>query len=385
MTDTDVLHTEQQINLSPRSDHLRLKRVPNRSSRRSENLSDLITDPIDLIYEDLFPLRDQAGLIEEALTLHADQFNTIASCLAAAYAQLQQRGAAVIQGAPLNHLSQLHTWCSQFGTQMDYLGGTNARKQQGNGVLNVGSEPPWINVAIHNEMSYANFYPELFIIGCEAASEGVAPTIVGDNQRMTELLLKIPLGEKLMRLGVRYIRNFGNADNAEADGKAFTHWQDVFDTSDRAKAEAKAQIRLGGNSPCEFDWQVDGSLRLTYAAPAFEYDPTTQKNLCFTSIGNHGYWFRNWRHYNTLDNSDRPFHMQFGDGSEFSEAELADMARIGNASAIPIHWQAGKIALLDNRRYTHARPRYEAQPNAVRRLGVVLLNPVQRKGQHEAV
>ena len=53
---------------------------------------------------------------------------------------------------------------------------------------------------------------------------------------------------------------------------------------------------------------------------------------------------------------------------------------VANASSFPLYWESGKVALLDNRRFTHARPQFELSAGETRQLGVVLMNPVERRG-----
>jgi hypothetical protein len=343
------------------------------------NANDFISDTI---YENLRHYRPDSHSVQKAITNSARNFDSIVTCFKAAGETLAQHGAAIIDHTSLTDLALLRQWCSSLGTPMNYEGGTNVRQAQGDNVLSVGTEPPWANIATHNKMSYAYRYPECFVIGCQAASPNIAPTMAGDNQLMTHLLMSLPLGDKLQRLGVRYIRNFHDAKNSQDvdPAAALSIWQDVFNTAGPYEVPSRARTRLSGDMDCELLWLKDGKLRLTYQATAFEYDPKLNENLCFVSIGNHGYWFRQWAPFNTLPNRERPFHLQFGNGSEFSEVELEQMAIIGNASSFPIHWQAGRIALLDNRRYTHARPQYNLPKGGIRKLGVVLLNPVQRQG-----
>lgn len=344
-------------------------------------LSDNLSEPLcDTIYESAHSYHEDATAIQTAITLSASDFGDITDCFNAAKTTLSNYGAAIIDHAPLTDLALLREWCLAIGSPMNYEGGTNVRQSQGENVLSVGTEPPWANVSTHNEMSYAYTYPELFVIGCKSAPAGIAPTVVGDNELMTQLLLALPLGKKLQSLGVRYIRNFHDANATDNTSNLFSSWQDVFNTQDPDEVATRAQARLSGEHPCELHWQEDGCLRLTYNAPAFEYDPTLKRNLCFVSIGNHGYWFRQWPPFNTMANIERPFHLQFGDGSEFSEIELDQMAQIGNHSSFPLYWESGRIAILDNRRYTHARPQYTLPEGAKRELGVVLLNPVKRSG-----
>lgn len=334
----------------------------------------------DFIYENSHPYRDDITTLHNAINLCALDYNTMQDCFNAARSILADFGLAIINRAPLTDFGRLRQWCLDIGTLMDYEGGTNVRQKQEENVLSVGTEPPWANVSTHNEMSYAATYPELFVIGCKSAPKGIAPTVVGDNQLMTKLLRALPLGRKLEALGVRYIRNFHCADSSNTTSSLFSSWQHVFNTQDRDTVAVRAQSRLSGQYPCDLTWQKSGSLRLAYTAPAYEYDPALKQNLCFVSIGNHGYWFRQWPPFNTMPNIERPFHLQFGDGSEFSESELNQMARIGNSSSFPVHWAPGKIALLNNRRTTHARPQYCLPKYEKRELGVVLLNPVKRFG-----
>jgi len=334
----------------------------------------------DTIYEYHHPYSTQVeGLIDQ-ITLSANQYESMQSCLASALKQVKSQGAVIIEDTPLEELATLKQWCLELGEPMNYEGGTNVRENKGQGVLSVGTEPPWANVATHNEMSYSFIYPELFVIGCKEASPGAAPTIVGDNAVMTDLLLALPLGKKLMEKRVRYIRNFHDQNAPKHPSLAFASWQSVFNTDDPSVVSTRAQERLSGAGACDVQHLDNGSIRIIYDAPAYEFDAALNRNLCFVSIGNHGYWFRQWSPYNLQANMDRPFHLQFGDGSEFSEEELSIMAQIGNASSFPIHWQAGKMAILDNRRYTHARPQYVLPEGAKRELGVVLLNPVSRQG-----
>ena len=197
----------------------------------------------------------------------------------------------------------------------------------------------------------------------------------------TKALLQTELGEKLRILGVRYIRNFHDADNPNVNGASFTSWQQVFGTHDREEAIARAKTILGGDQQCEVETTWNGGLRMMYNAPAYEYDPETQVDMCFVSLGNHGYWFRQWPPYNEVPHVERPFHMQFGDGTEFSEQDIALFAQTTNQYGYPVKWAPEKIAILKNRRFTHARPAYHLGEGEKRELGVVLLNATPRAGQ----
>lgn len=335
----------------------------------------------DIIYESRFPYADQANEILESLTVNAQQFSSWNDTIAEAQGLLMQQGAVIIENTKLDNLAHLHDLCTSFGTLMDYTGGTNHRTNQGKNVLNVGIEPPFANVSAHNEMSYSNRYPEIFIIGCKSAPKHGAGTVICDNNAITDTLINTKFGKSLRSLGIRYIRNFHDAENKNAIETSMVSWQQVFGSNNRDEAIEIASNILGGNQACNIDITSNNGLRITYHAAAYEHDPDTNKDLCFVSIGNHGYWFRKWPPYNHVPHIERPWHMQYGDGTELSEDDLALFAKISNENGYMIEWNPGKIAILRNRRFAHARPPYQLAEGETRELGVLLMNPTTRFGQ----
>lgn len=335
----------------------------------------------DTVYESVFPYSPFADEMLARFTVDMGAYALPDDAYAAAQEMLLLQGAVILDNTGIEQVSDLRRICAPFGEMMDYLGGTNDRADKGNGVLNVGTEPPHANVSAHNEMSYSNIYPEIFVIGCKSAPAIGGQTVIADNHLITQALLKTPFGEKLRVLGVRYIRNFHDAENPPASGASFTSWQQVFGTDDKEEAISRAKLVLGGDRICNVETPANGGLRIAYNAPAYEYDAETQTDLCFMSIGNHGYWFRQWPPFNDAPHIERPWHMQFGDGTEFTEDDLALFARISNEYGYPVQWTPGKIAVLKNRRFTHARPPYTLPEGSTREMGVLLMNPASRAGQ----
>jgi hypothetical protein len=60
---------------------------------------------------------------------------------------------------------------------------------------------------------------------------------------------------------------------------------------------------------------------LWYTKP-FEYCPFDDSNHLFCAISEHAILFDDWPGLNKLEYKDRPFNIIFGDGQEFTEAEL---------------------------------------------------------------
>lgn len=331
----------------------------------------------DTIYEPFYALPEANLKTLDAVSIDYDQLEVGENQLKTSKDLLKENGVVLLDNVPLHKKSDLSSLADAFGVGMDYVGGTNKRDRSSN-ILNVGSEPPFVNVAFHNEMSYSHWYPETFIIGCIKAPSTGGETVIGDNEKFTLDLQKTSLGRKLEDNGLIYIRNFHDQNNPIQT--SMVSWQEVFGTENREEAADKARNVLAGGEKFHIDWRENGGMRISYKAPAFEYDPTTNMNLCFASIGNSGYWFRQWSPFNMVENEDRPFHMLFGDGTEFSEHELDQMVRLMSRHSIPIKWKPGRVAVLDNRRWTHARPPYELLPGEEREMGVALLGPTARSG-----
>ena len=214
----------------------------------------------DAIYESQYPYAAQSEEILQHFTIDVLQYENRDVAIQAAQDALLLQGAVILENTGLHNLSELHNMCKPFGRLMDYIGGTNDRANQGEGVLNVGTEPPWANVSAHNEMSYSNLYPEVFIIGCKSAPSIGGETVIADNQLITSALLATELGEKLRLYGVRYIRNFHDRNNAQTSGASFTSWQQVFDTEEMDEAVSTAKAILGGDQLCEVDAPLNAGL-----------------------------------------------------------------------------------------------------------------------------
>ena len=259
--------------------------------------------------------------------------------------------------------------------EMTYTGGNNARENIGSGALSVGTEPPHVDVAPHNEMSYWTEYPEYILFCCENAPKGKGPTVISDNKLVTNDLLKTSLGKKFLDLGVTYVRNFHDACSNKSI-PSLRSWQEAFGY--QSKAEVKS---LCENKGWEYSFSSKGNLKIIYTLPAFEFDPELKRNIFFTTSGCHGRSFKDWEPFNQLDLMDCPYHLLFGDGSEISDSELILLDKIFAKYSLPIYCEAGMLAMLHNRKFTHARPPFVPDPVQKRVIGVKFGNRVERFGQ----
>ena len=282
--------------------------------------------------------------------------------------------AVVLRNTGMTRVAEMADWAEFIGApKMEYKYGTGFRLPMGSGVLSVGTEPPNTPVDPHNEMAYWRYYPKKILFGCEAIPSRGADTVIADNQGVTDELLPTETGQKILDIGIRYVRNFSDRDRPEGI-PSMKHWQEAFGFEDWEALVAYCN---------ELGWSLlrrdDGSVQISYPEQGYEYDPVSGRDLLFTSLTRLGRAFDDWPPYNDLPGEQRPYHLTFADGSDFNEHDLATLDEIFARHSVPIKWQPGDIAVLENIAWTHARPPYELGEGEERRIGVLVSEPVDRR------
>lgn len=297
-----------------------------------------------------------------------------AELLAAIEDKLASRRAVLLRNTGMTKLAEMADWAAFIGApQMEYRYGTGFRTPQGGGVLSVGNEPPSSPVEPHNEMAYWMFYPKKILFGCEKIPARGGETVIADNCRVTADMLATEFGQKILRQGIRYLRNFSDRERPDCI-PSMKHWQDDFGFETRGELE-----RYCGEMHWDLLQRDDGSVRVSYAEAGYEYDPVSGTDLLFTSMTRLGRCFDDWPPFDRLPGDQRPYHLTYGDGSEFSSDDLATMDAVFARYSIPIPWRPGDIAILENIAWTHARPRYELAAGEERLIGVLISEPVERR------
>jgi len=297
-----------------------------------------------------------------------------AEAVAKVHRKLDIERAALLRNTGMVEPGEMAAWAQLLGLQqMDYTGGTGHRKPMGGGVLSVGIEPHYTNIEPHCEMSFWTFYPRYILFGCVEIPAKGGETVIADNRRVTEGILETETGQRIFEKGIRYIRNFADADSPDCIPSTKS-WQEAFEISDWSELESFCEDK---------DWHLlrrdDGSAQVSYCEVGFEYDPRTETNLLFTSMARLGRAFDDWPPYNSLPNDQRPYHATYADGTEFSGEDLDTLEGIFARHSIPIPWQPGDIAVLDNITWPHARPPYRLRRGEQRRIGVLVSEPVERQ------
>lgn len=202
----------------------------------------------------------------------------------------------------------------------------------------------------HNEHSYSPVFPLKIFLWCDIAPLSRGETPIGDTRAITRAI-DPEVRERFARLGIMYVRNYG-------DGFGLP-WQTVFQTDDRAQVDAYcASVGI------QTEWKADGRLRTRQVGPALVRHPRTGETLWF----NHATFF----HVSTLPASvrealqadfaddDLPQNTFYGDGSPIEPHVLEHLRGIYLQHMTEFPWRHGDVLLLDNMLSVHARNEYDS-------------------------
>ncbi len=253
--------------------------------------------------------------------------------------------------ASLDDFSRFVTAYSGGDKLFDYAGGASPRSGLGEanpGVYSSTEYPSHVGLSLHNELSYADVYPERLYFFCVTAPESGGETTLGDSRR---ILKNLPpaLVEKFRRRKIRYIRNLHSEK-----GYGYS-WQEALGTDSRKEAEACCR-RIGAS----FEWQPGGILRMSQVRPATAVHPVTGEDVWFnqadgfhpTALGAEMY-----DEMMALCGSEEQFRLNvsYGDGTPIEVEALAAIRAVLSEETVPHRWRAGDILVLDNVLAAHGR------------------------------
>lgn len=229
--------------------------------------------------------------------------------------------------------------------RMPYEYASTPRSSVGDKVYTSTEYPAAQSIPMHNELAYAKFFPRALWFYCETPAKEGGATPIADSHKVFQAL--DPAIVKLFsEHGVKYVRNYNT-------GVDLT-WQRAFGVQTRHEAE-QACARLG----LSFHWTGEDQLRTWQVCPATQQDSFTGETLWF----NQAHLF----HPSGLEPSVRealeeifepeglPRTALYGNGEPIEDAVLEEIRGAYQTHRVPLEWEAGDIALLDNRCVAHGR------------------------------
>jgi len=273
--------------------------------------------------------------------------------------------------------------------QMKYEGGANPREGIIDNVFEVGApNDAWLHY--HHEMAY-NQHSMKNLAFCSIKSPiGKGDTYLSENLSVTDALMQTDLGRKLRDKGVCYIRCLTDREAYKGQGWAqgqavYNHWQLSFGVETPEEAEAKAAACGLEVEWCEDPLKPESKryLKTKLVISAFEYCPSVDRNVLYSSIADHNMWFDTWQGVHDVPPEKRPLQMTFGDGTPFTLEELRQWVSLYDDGGIRVQWEQGDVLAFCNYRYAHGRPAFSLQKWEERQIGVVLGEKFQRVGALE--
>lgn len=273
-----------------------------------------------------------------------------------------EHGGIVLRGFPTPDTADFAHIADLFPPYEEgYIGGVAPRVQISGKVMEATRLAATIKLPLHTEMAYLRNYPKRIAFFCKQAALEGGETIIGDVRNLIEAMPPA-LIEKIERLGVRTIRNYGpksdglsqSVESMETNG-----WNIGFETDDPAEAEARCAER--GLEPL---WNDDGTLTVFNRTDPFVIHPGTGKKLYRTIL--HGFTSqKGWEgedaevHDAIHKNQKHRSGTYLGDGQPLSLEEIAQFEAEMEKITYQWPWHNGDIMVLDNLQVWHGRNPYK--------------------------
>lgn len=265
------------------------------------------------------------------------------------HAKLGEHGALLFRGFAAENVLDFERFVRAFSGKelLNYAGGVSPRVELGGGVYTSTEYPSKFMLALHNELSYSNKYPEAVYFCCLVAPEEGGETPIGDSRKILKRIAP-EIVEEFKNKQIRYDRNlFGDS------GSSFS-WQDAFETDDKSIVENYCR-----EANINFKWKPDGKLWLSQTRPATAIHPKTGEAIWFNQAD--GF------HPSNLDRETYDYlislmpeeefrlNARFGDGSMLDASKLQDIRAALKSEMVVFPWQKGDILILDNLLTAHGR------------------------------
>jgi len=267
--------------------------------------------------------------------------------------QLIAHGALLFRGWEVDGLAGFRRFVDAFSggaPPFGYAGGASPRQRLGEagGVYSSTEYPPEMILSLHNELSYADWWPERLYFFCLVPARTGGETSIADSRRILRAIDPAVV-DAFRGRRLRYVRNL-----SPIKGSGYS-WQEAFETDDPLEAE-RGCARIGA----EFEWVDDGVLRVSQVRDATIVHPQTGEEVWFNQAdGFHPSALAPDVYDAALaevGSEDRfRLNVRYGDGRAIEPEALEHVRGVLRAQTIPHRWEAGDILVLDNLLTAHGR------------------------------
>jgi alpha-ketoglutarate-dependent taurine dioxygenase len=276
---------------------------------------------------------------------------------AAMRGRLVDHGALLFRGWEVEGLEGFRRFVDCFSAgapPFGYAGGASPRQRlsEAGAVYSSTEYPPDMILSLHNELSYAELWPETLYFFCLVPARSGGENSIADSRAILAAL-DPALVETFRRRKLRYIRNL-----SPVKGSGYS-WQEAFETDDPQEAERGCD-RIGA----VYEWRNGGVLRISQVRAATAVHPATGEETWFNQAdGFHPSALLPDVYAEALaevGSEDRfRLNVTYGDGGAIEREALEHIRSALRAQTIPHLWQAGDILVIDNMLTAHGRWPFE--------------------------
>jgi hypothetical protein len=254
-------------------------------------------------------------------------------------------GALLFRGCRVENAGNFERFVRHFSKKelFNYAGGVSPRIALGSGVYTSTEYPEQIMLSLHNELSYADIFPEHIYFCCLTAPKTGGETTIGDSRRILQKI-NPEIVERFKRKNICYIRNLS------ADKGSGYSWQEAFETDCRIAAENRCRT-IGAS----FEWKNGGGLRLRQIRPATLKHPLRGEEVWFNQADGFHPSNLGEAYFRATDEDEFRLNCRFGDDSTIDSETLRHIREVLESETIPHKWQVGDILILDNLLTSHGR------------------------------
>ena len=318
-----------------------------------------------------------------------------------------EHGALLIRGFAIKTAHDMEMALQGYQPNLnDTYRGTSPRKLMTGAqkVFSAAEVPSNYPIAQHLEMSFLEAPPAQLYFGClQPSATAGGETSLCDFARVAQDLPPY-LKQKFLDKGIRYTRTHKKRGSYFTyDVSAMLGWPEMFGTDDKKQVEI---LCAAEGLPVQWTGPNKDIFVSVTESPAFQLHPVTKELVWF----NHTQVFHwttfpaelwhafqrcrdirllfHWLfvslfcfiQYGLLRRS-MGLHATFGDGTEISVQEMAEIRRAIHQNMVYSRWEKGDMLWIDNFRVSHGRqPTYDKS----RKVVVAWADPVQKLNQATA-
>jgi alpha-ketoglutarate-dependent taurine dioxygenase len=259
---------------------------------------------------------------------------------------LHRSGAILFRGFDIDSPEDL-AWASAVlgGEIKSYVGGDSPRTQVADKVYNSTDFPPHLPIGLHNELSYAGWWPSRIFFHCKIEPTKGGETPIGDSRAIYRSMPE-DIRRRFETEGVRYVQNL---HGGTGPGKS---WQQTFETTDKTVVEAYCTTH-----GMAFRW-TDYGLNTSIRRQGVIQHPVTGQMAWFNQAEHWHAAMQTARFWDAAPGDSFAAHCTYGDGSEISRSDLEAVCEVTQAAERAFAWRVGDLMMLDNLICAHGRRPY---------------------------